>query len=176
MFSGMAKADPLRGVSAGCSSPGGSQSRLSALGAAPFGQARRWLRLLMTPNMCWLATRSSLRKQQPLRREVIACGSGAAVTSLECALRCLSFEWNPSVLVLKCFLGRTSSSSHRTSSGRIRHPSSSLQPWEHPSPSLALSPPGAGTGVCLSLLSQSRWRHSLAAGMGAAPELLQPHT
>lgn len=28
---------------------------------------------LMTPNMCWPHTRPSLRKLQPLRREVIAC-------------------------------------------------------------------------------------------------------
>lgn len=138
--------------------------------------ARRWLQQLMTPNMCWLTTRSSLRKQQPLRREVIACCSGAAVTSLECALRCLSFKWNPSIRVLRCFLGKTSSSSHRTSSGGIRHPASSLQSWDYLSPSLALSCPGAGTRVCLSVLSRSRWRHSLAGGIGAAPELLQPHT
>lgn len=68
--------------------------------------ARRWLRPLLTPNMCWPHGAPSLGKQQPQGREVIACGSGTAVTSLECALRCLSFDWNSSVPVLRCFLGK----------------------------------------------------------------------
>lgn len=48
------------------------------------------------------------------------------------------------------------------------------KPWEQPSPSLGLSCPGAGAGVCLSLLEQSRRRHSLPGGIGAAPASHMP--